>query len=60
MHCQGCINSVTKALKALNGVFDVAVSLEGKFAIVGYDKAKLSPEQLLSAVEEAGYDARMK
>ena len=55
MTCGGCTSSVTKALKAINGVVDVNVSLSNSQATVQYDEMLTSPEQLKSAVIKAGY-----
>ena len=55
MTCGGCSSSVTKALKAINGVDDVIVSLATGQATVQYDETLTSPEQLKFAVKEAGY-----
>lgn len=55
MTCGGCTANVTKALKTINGVNDVTVSLSDGKAIVQYDEKLTSPEQLKSAVIGAGY-----
>jgi copper chaperone CopZ len=55
MTCGGCSSKVTNALKAVNGVDDVIVSLATGQATVQYDEKLTSPEQLKSAVKEAGY-----
>lgn len=55
MTCGGCTSSVTKALKAVNGVNDVTVSLSDGKTSVQYDENITSAEQLKSAVIEAGY-----
>ena len=55
MTCGGCISNVTKALKAINGVGDVKVSLSAGEATVQYDERLTSPDQLKSAVKGAGY-----
>lgn len=55
MACGGCTANVTKALKTINGVNDVTVSLSDGKAIVQYDEKLTSPEQLKSAVIGAGY-----
>lgn len=55
MTCGGCTSNVTKALKSVNGVNDVAVSLLDGKATVQYDESLTSPEQLKAAVIEAGY-----
>lgn len=55
MTCGGCISNVTKALKAINGVGDVNVSLAAGEATVKYDERLTSPDKLKSAVKAAGY-----
>ncbi len=55
MTCGGCTSNVGGALKAINGVSNVNVSLATGEATVEYDERLTSPEQLKSAVKEAGY-----
>jgi len=55
MTCGGCISSVTRALKMIDGVDDVKVSLSAGEATVQYDERLTSPDQLKSAVQNAGY-----
>lgn len=55
MTCGDCIGNVTKALKAINGVDDVKVSLAAGEATVQYDERLTSRDQLKSAVKGAGY-----
>jgi copper chaperone CopZ len=55
MTCGGCVNSLTRALKAVAGVGDVNVTLATGETSVQYDENLTSPEQLRSAVENAGY-----
>ena len=55
MTCSGCISNVTKALKAINGVGDVRVSLDAGEATVQFDERLTSSEKLKSAVKGAGY-----
>ncbi len=57
MTCMGCVNSVTRVLKAAPGVADARVTLEPAQATVDYDAAQTSPAQLRHAIEDAGYDA---
>ncbi len=57
MTCMGCVNSVTKLLKAAPGVTDARVTLEPPKAIINYDAAKTNPAQLKQAIEDAGYEA---
>ncbi len=56
MTCGGCISNVTHALKAINGVGDVKVSLSSGEATVQFDEHLTSPAQLKSAVKGAGYE----
>lgn len=55
MHCDGCVNTVTKALKGLDGVQDAKVTLENEQAKVEFDPAKLGSDDLKNAIEESGY-----
>ncbi len=55
MTCGGCTSNVTRALKAVSGVGDVNVSLAAGEATVQYDERRTSPDQLKSAVKNAGY-----
>ncbi len=55
MTCQHCVMRVTKELKALGGVDDVAVDLPTGNITVDYNRAKVSKEQLDNAVKQAGY-----
>jgi copper chaperone len=56
MTCGGCVASVTRVLKAVPGVSDVAVSLTPGTAKVTYDPARTAVPALRTAVEDAGYD----
>ena len=56
MTCGGCVNAVTKALKASEGVKQVTVSLEQGEAVVEFDEGATSPVQLRATVQEAGYE----
>lgn len=49
---------VQEALKAVKGVKSAKVSLEAKSAQVTYVPAKTGKEELVKAVEAAGYTAR--
>ena len=55
MTCGGCSSVVTKALKAVNGVNEVNVSLSTAEATVQYDETLISPDQLKFPVKQAGY-----
>ena len=55
MTCQGCVASVTRVLKAVPGVSDVAVTLKPGTANVVYDGARTTATALKAAVQDAGY-----
>jgi copper chaperone len=55
MTCGGCVNSVTKVLQSTPGVHQASVSLIPSQAVVSYDAAVATPEQLAKAIEDAGF-----
>ncbi|ODV89317.1 hypothetical protein CANCADRAFT_19929, partial [Tortispora caseinolytica NRRL Y-17796] len=57
MTCSACTSSVTAALKAISGVYDVQVALVTEQARVVYSPSQVSPEKLIQAVENCGFDA---
>jgi copper chaperone len=59
MTCDHCVAAVEKALKSQQGVRDAKVRLEGGAAEVEYEEGTVAPEQLIAAVEEEGYRARV-
>lgn len=57
MHCGGCVGSVEKALRQVQGLQSVSVSLEAGEATVTYDPARASMADFTQAVSSAGYSA---
>jgi len=57
MSCGHCVRAVKEALESVPGVAVAEVTLEPGHAIVQAEAA-VSPEQLIAAVKEEGYDAR--
>jgi copper chaperone CopZ len=55
MTCMGCVNTVANMIRRQPGVAHVDVSLEPGAATVQYDDARISPEQLILAVQRVGY-----
>lgn len=55
MTCGHCVNTVTDALKGVDGVKVAKVTLEDERAEVTYDPAHASVDQLKEAVNAAGY-----
>ena len=58
MGCPNCATRVHNKLISLEGVFGVDVYLQMALAVVIFDKNKLSPNQLITAVSQAGNDGR--
>ena len=57
MTCGGCAATVTNAIKLVDGVELVKVSLDVKAAEVMYDEAKVDLRKIRAAIEESGYQA---
>ncbi len=57
MVCMACQSTVKKAIKSLNGVTNVEVSLEKKNAIISYYPNEVKPQQIQKAVNDKGYTA---
>ena len=57
MHCAACVRRVTNALSGLGNVSVDAVEIGS--AQVTFDEAKLSPEQVVAAVNRIGFTARV-
>ncbi len=60
MTCGACATSVKIVLKKVDGVIDATVSYERKRAVVQYDPTRVSPPQLVAAIEKKlPYKARV-
>lgn len=60
MTCGGCAAAVQSSLSRLNGVSEASVSFEEKTGTVKYDSSRLTPEQIIQAIEKVGYKATVK
>jgi Cu+-exporting ATPase len=56
LHCSLCTGTIEKALGRMDGVGTVAVSLTHEQALVDYQPALVSPEQILGTLRDVGYD----
>lgn len=56
MSCSHCVNAITKAVGALDGVSNVDIDLNGKTVSVSYDSNKVSLDTIKSTIEDEGYD----
>lgn len=56
MTCGGCVKSVERVLRSMDGVEEVQVSLENANARIGYDAQKANTAAFKNAIEDAGYE----
>lgn len=59
MNCSACVNHVDSAVNKLDGVISVNVNLVSSVMNVEYDEKVMSEENIIKAVKDAGYDARV-
>jgi Cu+-exporting ATPase len=57
MTCDHCVGRVNEAILKLPGVEEVSVSLEDGSASVRFDDTSLASEEIVRAVNDAGYEA---
>jgi len=57
MKCAKCSASVTKALKATDGVEDAQVSSDKGEAVIKYDDQKLNEAKLREVINSTGFKA---
>lgn len=57
MTCGHCVQAVTRALTATDGVESASVDLKSGSAEVRHDEARVPAGALVAAVEEEGYRA---
>ena len=57
MKCAKCSSSVTKALKATEGVEEAQVSSDKGEAVIKYDDAKLNEAKLREVINSTGFKA---
>lgn len=55
MGCQHCVNRITEALSAIDGVEVLEVSLEDKSATVDVEES-VADEVLMDAIDEEGFE----
>ena len=57
MTCAACQAHVDRAVSKLDGVQSVAINLLAGSMLVDYDPAQVSPDDICTAVDRAGYSA---
>ena len=60
MTCASCVNRIERYLRKVDGVVDANVNLATDSATVRFDPARVDLDDLRSAVEAAGYEARIE
>ena len=55
MSCAACAVTIEKALRQVNGVEQAIVNYANQKAVVEFDPAQASPEDLIATVQSAGY-----
>lgn len=60
MTCGGCEAGVKAKVKKLAGVESVEASYKEGTARVVYDPAKITPQQIIAAIEQLGYKAELQ
>jgi copper chaperone CopZ len=58
MHCKNCENRVVKTFKDVKGVKSVETSVADQTITISYDAKKVSEEDLIAALDGAGFKAR--
>ena len=55
MTCAGCETKLTTALNAIDGVSEASACSESKLAKLAFDPAKVKDDQLIAAINKAGF-----
>ncbi len=60
MNCSACSSAVERAVSKIDGVEKASVNLLTNSMVTTYDPSKVNDGEIIMAVEEAGYEARVK
>jgi copper chaperone CopZ len=60
MQCATCKKNIETALKKVDGVNSVNVSVKDKIATIDYDKSKINQDKIETEITLVGYDANGK
>jgi len=55
LSCSSCASSAQKLLNNIDGVALASVDFDSKTATINYETAKVSPQQLQTALDQLGY-----
>ncbi len=56
VHCGHCVSSIEGALGPMKGVASASVDLDTRTVTVTYDDGTVTHDQLVTAIEDQGYD----
>ncbi len=57
MTCQGCVASIYNATADIEGLTNMSIDLSANNATVTFDDSQTSADKIVSAIEDAGFDA---
>lgn len=60
MHCNACVNTITKTLTSNEAVSNVETDLDTKEVKVEYDDENFDVEEILSSLDTIGFPASIK
>ncbi len=55
IHCAGCEERITSALRRLPGIQDIQASRETQRVAVTFDPARVTPDKVKTTLEQLGY-----
>ena len=56
MSCEHCASAIKKGLGAITGIHSVSVDLELKTVTVECESSLVTPQKIISEIEELGYE----
>lgn len=59
MHCDSCSEGLTAVLGKLEGVKEAKVTYDPNDAVIEYDESKVTVEDILAKIKDAGYSAKV-
>ena len=59
MTCASCVLAIDRTLRAVPGVANANVNLAAEQASVSFDPRQVTPAEMISAIQNVGYDARL-
>lgn len=60
MHCAGCVSKIEAAVRTVEGVSEVVVSLEPGLARVTFAPSRTDPERIVEAIRGLGYEVESR